>query len=346
VISPDSTRVVFSSASLLYSVPVDGSASAVALTNVSGLEVVLDNFQITPDSQRVVFPGGNWDDKGTFPVVGLHSVPIDASAAPIELMPRVDSGDFSGISFAIMPNSERVVALYQANSQLYGTRVDGSEPVAHLNDVGFANQVKHFDLGPAGLVAFTAQAGAQHALCTVLLIDDPSPALPLVVTSSPAYVSNPEVAPSGRVLYAYNTTGTAALYSIPFDGSAPPVELSGPMVPGGGVQGVGAFSVPGAYWIDPSGQHVVYRADQETDEVSELFCARIAGGVPAVKLSGPMVAGGDVWAGADPFVQFVPGTRRIVYKADQETDNTNELFTSAHPTFGPRFARAPLPEAK
>ena len=68
---------------------------------------------------------------------------------------------------------------------------------------------------------------------------------------------------------------------------------------------------------------MIYKADQDTNDVVELFCAPIDGALAALKISGPMVAGGDAFE-----VQFVPGARRIVYSADQEVDNRTELFTS------------------
>jgi hypothetical protein len=94
------------------------------------------------------------------------------------------------------------------------------------------------------------------------------------------------------------------------------------MVTGGGIRDL--LNATPSYWIDPYRHTVVYRADQETDEVVELFSAPVLGGTPAVKVSGPMVAGGDAST-----VRFAP-TLRLVYSADQETNDALELFTSAY----------------
>ena len=129
-------------------------------------------------------------------------------------------------------------------------------------------------------------------------------------------------------MYVLVLGSVSELYSVPLDGSLPPVLLSGPMVPGGGIADATVSAWP-SFWIDPSGSWVVYRADQETDEVFEVFRVSIEGGEP-LGISGPMVGGGD-----SSRVKFVPGSRRLVYSADQETDDHTELFMS---NYGPRTA--------
>ena len=49
------------------------------------------------------------------------------------------------------------------------------------------------------------------------------------------------------------------------------------------------------FLVSPDGAYVVYRADQETDQVFELYSALADGsGAGTVKLNGPLIAGGDV----------------------------------------------------
>lgn len=90
-----------------------------------------------------------------------------------------------------------------------------------------------------------------------------------------------------------------------------PYKLSGEMVLDGDVDD---------YSISPDSSRVVYLADQDTDEVQELYSVPIGGGTP-VKLNGPFVTGGDVW----PF-SISPDSSRVVYRADQGTDEVYELF--------------------
>jgi hypothetical protein len=65
---------------------------------------------------------------------------------------------------------------------------------------------------------------------------------------------------------------------------------------------------------------VVYAADQETDEVVELWSAPLAGGASR-KLSGPMVGGGDVRSYA-----LTPDGATAVYSADQDLDEVIEFY--------------------
>ena len=62
------------------------------------------------------------------------------------------------------------------------------------------------------------------------------------------------------------------------------LKLSGEMQAAGDV---------GSFIISPDESRVVYVADQQTDEVAELYSVPIGGGT-ATKLNGIMVGGGDV----------------------------------------------------
>lgn len=93
----------------------------------------------------------------------------------------------------------------------------------------------------------------------------------------------------------------------------PPLKLSGPMVAGGNVSSV---------LHSPDGSRVVYRADQDTDGVVELYSAPAEGGTP-IKLNAPLIGAGDV--GGD--VRITPDGSTVVYLADQDVDNANQLFS-------------------
>jgi Tol biopolymer transport system component len=66
----------------------------------------------------------------------------------------------------------------------------------------------------------------------------------------------------------------------------------------------------------------LYLADQETDQVFELYSAPIGGGTP-VKLNGALASGGKV---KDSFKPSPDGSR-VVYIADQQTDDQEELYS-------------------
>jgi hypothetical protein len=72
---------------------------------------------------------------------------------------------------------------------------------------------------------------------------------------------------------------------------------------------------------------VVYRADQDVDEVYELYSVPVTGPQGASeRLSGPMPADGDV--DFAPSYHFSPNSRWVTYVADQETEGVSELFIS------------------
>src|SRR5690606_5082716 len=72
--------------------------------------------------------------------------------------------------------------------------------------------------------------------------------------------------------------------------------------------------------ISPDSRYVVYRADVETDDVTELYSVPVSGTLP-VKLNPPLVAEGDV----DRFL-ITPDSQFVIYIADQEVDNRKDLY--------------------
>lgn len=78
-------------------------------------------------------------------------------------------------------------------------------------------------------------------------------------------------------------------------------------------------------FFTPDGSRLIYVADQETVDVDELWMVPLAGRVPGApqKLSGTMVAGGDV----DDFDTFLsPDGNYVAYIADAETDVFSEVW--------------------
>ncbi len=137
------------------------------------------------------------------------------------------------------------------------------------------------------------------------------------------------ISPDGRrVVYLadQNTDEVVELYSVPIDGGKA-VQLNGPLVAGGQVSGADAdMSEP--FLISPDSRRVVYVADQDADEVFELFSVPIDGG-KLVKLNPSLVADGDV-RGADPAVnpfRISPDGGWVVYTADQDTDEVIEIYS-------------------
>ena len=92
------------------------------------------------------------------------------------------------------------------------------------------------------------------------------------------------------------------------------VRINGPLVQ----SGVG--DVMSDYRLTPDGARILFRADQDADDVFELFSAPVDGAGPTLKLSA-LLPGGDV-------LEFDVGANgRVVYRADQDADERLELYS-------------------
>jgi len=89
------------------------------------------------------------------------------------------------------------------------------------------------------------------------------------------------------------------------------VKLNGAMVPGGTV---------GNYLISPDSSRVVYEADQQTDNVQEIYSVPLAGG-SGVRVSDPLVPGGFASLRA-----ITPDSAFVVYVAARDVAGRYEIF--------------------
>ena len=116
------------------------------------------------------------------------------------------------------------------------------------------------------------------------------------------------------VLFVLASAGSLILVT-PAEAGVTPIKLNGALASGGDV----SFF----FEISPDTSHVVYHADQDTDGVDELFSVPLDGSSAPTKLNGALVSGGDV-----PFpFEISPDSSRVVYFADQDTDEVFELFS-------------------
>lgn len=86
-----------------------------------------------------------------------------------------------------------------------------------------------------------------------------------------------------------------------------------------------------SFQITPDGTKVVYVADQDTLGVFELYSVPIDGSLAPTKLSGAMVAGGDIVDKSGLLMTSLflisPDSSKVVYLADQDIDGKNEIFS-------------------
>jgi Tol biopolymer transport system component len=328
LISPDSSRLVYrgdldsDTVDDLYSVPVDGSGASVKLKDplVIGGDTAYD-YEISPDSSRVVYRA----DHDTTGVVELYAVPLDGSSLPVKLNgPLVSGGNV--VSFAISPDNSRVV--YRADQQidevfeLGSVPLDGSSPPIRLNgplvpggDVNFS-----YAISPdSSRVVYRADQQTDEVLelYSVRLTGGGHAKLngPLVTGG---YISSDfQFSPDGgRVVYLadQDTDEVYELYSVRVDGTDR-VTLNKPLVDGDVV----------SYAISPDGNQVAFTADQDTDDVFELYSVPLDGSSLPLKLNSPLAPGSDILF----YFRFSPDSRRIVYWADQDTDDVRELYSVA-----------------
>lgn len=100
-----------------------------------------------------------------------------------------------------------------------------------------------------------------------------------------------------------STDGVFELFSVPITGLLPgeePTKLNGELVDG--------ESVKYPFKISPDGKHVIYRADQDTNDVFELYSVSITGGQPT-RLNVDFRAESDV---LDTY-QISPDSQYVIY---------------------------------
>lgn len=121
---------------------------------------------------------------------------------------------------------------------------------------------------------------------------------------------------STRVAYAANQDqlNVLELYVAPADGSSPAVQVSGTMTAGGSLP-----NEEDTFAWSPDSTRLLYRADQDVDELVELYVSS-ADGTTNVRVSGPVVQ--DV---REP--RWSPNGARIAYLAEQDAPGRVDLYS-------------------
>jgi len=285
-ISPDGARVVFRADLLvkgridLFSVPTDGRFAPQKLDGaVHPLGDVTD-FAISPDGRTVVYRA----NVSGAPQYDLFSVPVqghralrrsggEAGAGVVRLTQVASRREVApGFSFCADGNQ----VLYRANVtrgttfDVFRVAVDGSSAPVRLSDVGADHTTTSFASSPdQSRVVYIANAVLPGAfeLFSVPFGGGPSVRLdpPIPLPSVFREVSSFRIdAHSRRVVYLADrdVDEVRELFAVPIDGSAPAERLNGRLPTGGDVES--------GYALLPGGR-VLYRADQEKNDLLELF---------------------------------------------------------------------------
>ncbi len=293
----------------LYSVPTDGSAAPIQLDSIapSGFSAVyFDDVRFSSDGSRIVY-GALEDFDGPL-VVDLESVPVDGSQAPVQLNLQFLDGYFWFYDFN---GQDHVVYREDSDGHLYSVRIDGTQRV-QLDPPGWAPYLGGFcGCAPfysldAANVVFAATSGGSRTIYRAPF-DGSQSAVQLLAPGAFSFHFL-EVLGSSAV-YIATSASVTGLYSVPVAGGQEPVLLaqSGPFA--------------GGFGLHPDGQQLLFRANLDTQTVTELYLVPLDGSLPPRKLNAPLVGGGDVSSSL-----ITPDGVRVVYLADQTNDETFELF--------------------
>ncbi|KPL07519.1 hypothetical protein AMJ85_09360 [candidate division BRC1 bacterium SM23_51] len=344
-ISPDSKRVVYAATqnSLtvtdMYSVPIQGPAAAATQINISvssGFGVGM--FQISPDNSRVCYVTAL--DLGA--PLTLYSVPLNGPAsASIPLTDLIEGSSISVQALIITPDSSRVVFRgydwAQSASALFSVPIEGpaSAAVRISEFLPPGAQLYQFEISPDGsrVVYLVEQITLNvRELFSAAVAGPPGDAVRLnTLLPINGTINHFEISPdSSAVVYSgrQSTANFIELYSVPPAGpAAAGVKLNKTLPAGGHVYD---------FAISPNSDVVAYRAEQDTDDVIEVYRVPLHGPASSgVKISDTIVAGGFVSR-----MDISPDGPRLVYVADMETAGDFDLYSV--PLFGPATARVEL----
>jgi hypothetical protein len=89
--------------------------------------------------------------------------------------------------------------------------------------------------------------------------------------------------------------GKLELYLVDVSGAAPsaPLKVNAPLPPLGGIYDEPDAARP--FLWSPNGSQVVYKADQDANEVYELYVVDLDCLEVSTKISGALAPGGDIW---------------------------------------------------
>jgi Tol biopolymer transport system component len=254
----------------LYLAPIDGSAPAVKVSDplVTDGDVLWGEFD--PTSGYLVY----YADQAVDERYEIFGVTIAAApGAPFRLNSPLGS-ERDVYNFDFSPDGTYL--LYMADQavddryDLFSMLMPNGDPVQINLPLGPDEQIDDFNFSPDGTyLLYTTYTNMGYGDKIYRTTADASAAPYAVVDLS-----------AGDVTWGYDITPDSAyivyqvrhedevveLYSIAADGSGTPARLNGPLIEGGGVEG---------FQISPDSERVAYTADQDIDQVFELFGATI-----------------------------------------------------------------------
>lgn len=264
---PGGDRVVFSARrgeSLpieLYSVPIAGGANT-KLNLPMPAEAYIWEFALTPDGERVVY---SVYDVG----IRLHDLySVSPAGGAVALLNNWLGRKLGMVEFAISPDGSRVIFEATLDEErainLYSVPMDGGV-VTRLNDPLPPNErIGAFAISPDSRRVVFEQGKGRDGDEAAVIYSAPIAGGDPIRLSEPGDVYQMVISPDSAYLFYDNCRlldGDCAVRRVPMLGGTP-IQINGSLVAGGMVEG---------YLVAPDGRHVVYLADQETNNKTELF---------------------------------------------------------------------------
>ncbi|MFK7800066.1 MAG: putative Ig domain-containing protein [Anaerolineae bacterium] len=346
VISPDGTSVVYvadqdeDSVYELYVTPITGGA-IIKLNGPlpptsdvgTGTEFGDYAFKFSPNGERLVFAvfESESDKYSLFSISPQGGEPMLLNDSVLSSL----DNDFFRADFEISPDSQYVI--YYADQEtadmyeLYIVPIEGGTQTKLNSSFISGGDVEEAMFSPDGNhIIYVADQDIDddfHLYSVpvfggeVIKLSDPN-----VDIAYPMHIDST----SKRVVYiGWQGLGTPnvfrELFSVPITGGNS-IKLTKNLSTGSTGE---ALEVIESVKLTADGQTVVYRLDQDTTGVYELYSVPITGG-KITKLNPPMVDGGNVsseyvYIGRD--FDITPDNARVIYIADQEIDDVYELFS-------------------
>jgi len=307
----------------LYFVAADGSAEAIKITkNMQMNQNPILDFALSADGTNLVFLT-NQTSTGTAAIYTVFlDYTIPTNIEPSLLVSRTIS------NFLLTEDGTKIiyrVAQNEGNTfELYAIDFGGGAPIKISGDlVENGNVEADFILSKDGSMVIYRADQEINRLTELYLA---STSQNNVRKISGDYVWTADVkdfvlSENGeKVVYLADQDKDEVyeLYVVYLENSSKPIKISGDLVAGGDVML--------DFVLSKDGNKVVYLADQDTDQVFELYSVSLFpdGINTPIKISGDLVENGDVFS---PFVLNNEG--KVVYLADQDTDNVLELYVTS-----------------
>ncbi len=303
-------------------------AIPVKLNGPFGSNTILRDYTVSENGTYVVYIANQINNNDNELFVTL----ANGSGTPVRLNGTLTTNG-NVIEFQVSKRNDYVVYIADQNAnadlEIFSVKIDGSELALRLNDNFVTrgdvieNKFKISENGQYVVYLADAERDGIDNLYSVP-INGLSPPVKLNndLSSGQKVIDFKISKTSSHVVYIsdQDTDGDVEIYSVPIDRSSASIKLNSTLDNNGDV---GDFDDSTEdFLISDDGSWVIYFADQDTNNVLELYSAPTIGGSNSVKLNGNLPNGGDVSE-----FKISPDGSRVVYIAEQSTNNILELYS-------------------